>query len=230
MKAGSAAGLNREPGWMLAASNENGSCYARYAPGKGILYAEAEPTGSYGWWLQSRAAAATGPGAEEFPSARDAMRAADIYVTAMPAGMFESLTFSEIWALGRHLHEASLRLYETHPALAGNWRSASGLRAEVLDLCDEVTDQTLIHLMPRPWQEWSSRRRKDALAVQHHAKRLPARGGRIEAASAQLTSLDFPAPVTTAVSRSPGGGLLPFQRRAASTANAARQGHPRSVG
>ena len=229
MKARNAAGRDREPGWVLASSNDDGPCYARYAPGKGILHAEARPAGTYDWWLQSRAAATTGPGAKGFPTARDAMRAADVRVTAMPADMFEGLTFNEIWTLGRHLSRAFLRLDEAHPPLSGNWCAAAGLRVEVGELYDYVTDQTLIRLVPRPWPEWSSRHRKGALAAPHDAMCVPARGGGIEATAARLASFDFPAPVTNEGARSPGSASMPSRRQAASMAMARRHSRPRSL-
>jgi hypothetical protein len=116
------------------------------------------------------------------------MRAADAHANAMQPGMFGSLTSSEVWELGWQLHRAWLSLFDAALAAGNSRGAAEDLRADVLDLCDQVDDLTFILLMPRPWQKWSNRRRKEALAARPGAGHLRARGGGIKNTAARRAS------------------------------------------
>jgi hypothetical protein len=199
---------DREPGWVSVGGR--GQSHARYVPGKGILHAERRSR-RYAWWLEGGAWPdgipwAARPGEGGFPAARDAMRAADAHARSMPSGIFDCLTLSELGELGRRLREGWARLADAY--LVVDWPQMS-LAFEISGLRQQVTDQEHIRLMPRPWQQWSSRHRKNALGTRHDNMRSPARA-RFRSISAEA-----------AAPRPSAGHTWPHRRHAASQSGTA---------
>lgn len=177
---GAGSSDDRQPGWVHGASSDDGQSYARYLPGKGLLHVESRPGGSYGWRLEGVAWQDGAPwrawaGEAGFPTAREAMLAADAHARAMPAGLFECLSLNELTELGRHMDQAWALLAEVDPVEDGK---AGSLAFEIAGLRREVTDQGRIRLMPRPWPRWSSQQRKASLGARHGADRAPRRRSR----------------------------------------------------